>query len=192
MEKMKKLEEEKKDKAEIFKLKQKDRERLEAEAKELKKYQSKFFAEVEKALENQEGIKIKGDRFIFSSEILFDELAEGEYNLQVSYNSTCVFETLVSIEASNSYDCIAPEPTFSPNYDGSNDEFMPLNNYAEVVELTIFNRWGAKIFESKSANPSWDGTNLNGEVVPSADYYYIIKFNNPAYNDITGIITLLK
>jgi gliding motility-associated-like protein len=69
---------------------------------------------------------------------------------------------------------------------------MPLNNYAEVVELTIFNRWGAKIFESKSANPSWDGTNLNGEVVPSADYYYIIKFNNPAYNDITGIITLLK
>lgn len=127
-----------------------------------------------------------------SSEILFDELAEGEYNLQVSYNSTCVFETLVSIEASNSYDCIAPEPTFSPNYDGSNDEFMPLNNYAEVVELTIFNRWGAKIFESKSANPSWDGTNLNGEVVPSADYYYIIKFNNPAYNDITGIITLLK
>ncbi|MBL6595091.1 MAG: gliding motility-associated C-terminal domain-containing protein, partial [Flavobacteriales bacterium] len=127
-----------------------------------------------------------------SSEILFEELAEGEYNLQVSYNTTCVLETVVNIEASNGYDCVTPEPTFSPNYDGSNDAFMPLNNFAEVVELTIFNRWGAKIFESQSANPSWDGTNLNGEQVPSADYYYIIKFNNPAYNDITGIITLLK
>ena len=67
------MEELRKDKDEIFKLKQKDRERLEAEAKELKKYQSKFFAEVEKALGNQKGIKIKGDRFIFSSEILFEK-----------------------------------------------------------------------------------------------------------------------
>jgi chemotaxis protein MotB len=51
----------------------KERERLEAEAKELKKYQSKFFAEVEKALGDQEGVIVKGDRFIFSSEILFDQ-----------------------------------------------------------------------------------------------------------------------
>lgn len=127
-----------------------------------------------------------------SSDLVFEGLAEGEYNLQVSYNGLCTFDTVVSIEASNSYDCITPEPSFSPNYDGTNDEFMPLNNFAEVVDLIIFNRWGAKIFESQSANPKWDGTNLNGELVPSADYYYIIKFNNPAYNDITGIITLLK
>jgi chemotaxis protein MotB len=62
-----------KEKELLAELKQRERERLEAEAKELKKYQSKFFAEVEKALGDQEGIKIKGDRFIFSSEILFDK-----------------------------------------------------------------------------------------------------------------------
>ena len=60
-----------KEKQLLAELKKKDLERLEAEAKELKKYQSKFFAEIEKALGNQGGIKIKGDRFIFSSEILF-------------------------------------------------------------------------------------------------------------------------
>ncbi len=60
-----------KEKQLLAELKKKDLERLEAEAKELKKYQSKFFAEIEKALGNQGGIEIKGDRFIFSSEILF-------------------------------------------------------------------------------------------------------------------------
>ena len=67
-----------KEKQLLAELKKKERERLEAEAKELKKYQSKFFAEVEKALGDQEGIKIKGDRFIFSSEILF---GKGEANI---------------------------------------------------------------------------------------------------------------
>tara|TARA_Y100000739_G_scaffold227434_1_gene236946 strand:- start:495 stop:1718 length:1224 start_codon:yes stop_codon:yes gene_type:complete len=57
----------------ISEFERKERERLEAEAKELKKYQSKFFAEVEKALGVQEGVIVKGDRFIFSSEILFDK-----------------------------------------------------------------------------------------------------------------------
>jgi len=60
-----------KEKQLLAELKRKDLERLEAEAKELKKYQSKFFAEIEKALGNQGGIEIRGDRFIFSSEILF-------------------------------------------------------------------------------------------------------------------------
>jgi chemotaxis protein MotB len=62
-----------KEKQLLAELKQRERERLEAEAKELKKYQSKFFVEVEKALGDQEGIKIKGDRFVLSSEILFDK-----------------------------------------------------------------------------------------------------------------------
>jgi len=62
-----------KEKQLLAELKKRDLERLEAEAKELKKYQSKFFVEIEKALGNQGGIKIIGDRFIFSSEILFDK-----------------------------------------------------------------------------------------------------------------------
>ena len=73
-----------KEKELLAELKQRERERLEAEAKELKKYQSKFFAEVEKALGDQEGIKIKGDRFIFSSEILFEpskaDISQGGLN----------------------------------------------------------------------------------------------------------------
>ena len=62
----------------------------------------------------------------------------------------------------------------------------------DIVELMVFNRWGEKLFHEETINPVWDGMNSNGESLPSADYYYIIKFNNREYKDITGIITLLK
>ena len=39
----------------------------------------------------------------------------------------------------------------------------------------------------ETINPVWDGMNSNGESLPSADYYYIIKFTNREYKDITGI-----
>ena len=39
---------------------------------------------------------------------------------------------------------------------------------------------------------SWDGMSSEGSDLVSGDYYYIIKFNNPAYTDKTGVITLVK
>ena len=126
------LEEEKKDKAEIFKLKQKDRERLEAEAKELKKYQSKFFAEVEKALENQEGIKIKGDRFIFSSEILFEK-GKANISTQGIDQIRLVSDIIKTISSK-----IPPEINWVLRVDGHTDN-MPLSGqgiYKDNWELS--------------------------------------------------------
>jgi chemotaxis protein MotB len=53
------------------KLEEAERLRLEAEAKELKNYRSEFFGQLRKLLGNQDGIRIEGDRFVFSSEVLF-------------------------------------------------------------------------------------------------------------------------
>lgn len=44
---------------------------LEAEAKDLKKFKSEFFGRLRDVLGGQEGIRIVGDRFVFSSEILY-------------------------------------------------------------------------------------------------------------------------
>jgi gliding motility-associated-like protein len=125
-------------------------------------------------------------------EITFNDIPVGEYGLALNFNANCTFDTVITINSAEGYDCLSPEPTFSPNYDGINDEFSPLSTYADVVELIVFNRWGEKIYQDKTLNPSWDGTDFNGNIVPSADYYYIIKFNNAMYKDLTGIITLLK
>ena len=53
-------------------LEEAERERLLAEAKELKNYRSEFFGQLRTLLGNQDGVRIEGDRFVFSSEVLFD------------------------------------------------------------------------------------------------------------------------
>ena len=63
------------------KLEEKERERLEKELKEkeelasqaldLEKYKSEFFGRMKDVLSEKEGVKIVGDRFVFSSEVLF-------------------------------------------------------------------------------------------------------------------------
>lgn len=126
------------------------------------------------------------------NEIEFNGLAQGDYNLTILYNSNCSLDTIITINSLEGYDCIVPEPTFSPNYDGVNDEFSPMLKFNDEVELLIFNRWGEKIYQNNTMYPSWDGTDFNGNSVPSTDYYYIIKFNNSIYKDLTGIITLLR
>ena len=48
-----------------------ERARLEAETKNLEQYRSEFFGRLRALLGNQEGVRIEGDRFVFSSEVLF-------------------------------------------------------------------------------------------------------------------------
>jgi flagellar motor protein MotB len=50
---------------------QEEKARLEAEAKTLERYKSDFFGSLRGLLEDIEGVSIVGDRFVFSSEVLF-------------------------------------------------------------------------------------------------------------------------
>jgi chemotaxis protein MotB len=52
-------------------LREAERKRLEDEAKDLRKFRSEFFGRLRDVLGSREGIRIDGDRFVFSSEILF-------------------------------------------------------------------------------------------------------------------------
>ncbi len=53
-------------------LEEAERKRLEEEAKDLQNYRSEFFGRVREILGDREGIEIVGDRFVFSSEVLFE------------------------------------------------------------------------------------------------------------------------
>ena len=53
-------------------LEQRERERLTEETADLRKYRSDFFGRLRVVLEGQTGVRIVGDRFVFSSEVLFD------------------------------------------------------------------------------------------------------------------------
>ncbi|WP_170466791.1 peptidoglycan -binding protein [Ruegeria arenilitoris] len=45
---------------------------LAAQAEDLQRYRSEFFGRLRDVLGNEEGVRIEGDRFVFSSEVLFD------------------------------------------------------------------------------------------------------------------------
>lgn len=52
-------------------LEETERKRLEAEKENLEKYRSEFFGQLRQLLAGREGVRIVGDRFVFSSEVLF-------------------------------------------------------------------------------------------------------------------------
>ncbi len=53
-------------------LEARENERLKAEATDLKRYRSEFFARVGEVLGGRQGVQVVGDRFVFSSEVLFE------------------------------------------------------------------------------------------------------------------------
>jgi chemotaxis protein MotB len=55
----------------IAELEAREKQRYAEEANDLKKFRSQFFGESRKLMEGKEGVRIVGDRFVFSSEVLF-------------------------------------------------------------------------------------------------------------------------
>ncbi len=62
-------------------LEEAERKRLESETQDLAKYRSEFFGQLRQVLAGIDGVKVVGDRFVFSSEVLFQpasaELSQG-------------------------------------------------------------------------------------------------------------------
>ncbi len=84
---------------------------------------------------------------------------------------------------------------FSPNGDNVNDNFFikGINTY-EVNTLTIYNRWGNKVYEASPYNNDWDGKNMYGVSIgndlPVGTYFYIIQLNGDSSNYKRGYIYL--
>ncbi len=61
---------------------------------------------------------------------------------------------------------------FTPNGDGKNDRFHALViGNMEYYELSIYDRWGKRVFWTKNKADSWDG-NYNGRPASNGTYYY--------------------
>ncbi|MFN8284590.1 MAG: gliding motility-associated C-terminal domain-containing protein [Chitinophagales bacterium] len=75
-------------------------------------------------------------------------------------------------------DCKIPN-TFSPNGDSKND-FFDVPCIEGVASLSVFNRWGAPVYQ----NDKYDNINdvfngkYKGSDLPDGTYYYILKYTN--------------
>ncbi len=65
---------------------------------------------------------------------------------------------------------------FAPN--GLNNIFKPTIIFGDpkAYSLTIFNRWGGRVFESNDPAAGWDGTD-HGKDAQQGGYAYLIQFN---------------
>jgi gliding motility-associated-like protein len=82
---------------------------------------------------------------------------------------------------------------FTPNGDGNNDVFEVYGLKIREIDMRIYNRWGEKVFEEKSASPQWDGTYKGVLQNPGVFVYhiYIIFYNNEVVQT-KGSLTLIR
>lgn len=88
-------------------------------------------------------------------------------NEQTGCESSDSSQTVTITEAA-----LAFPNAFTPNGDGVNDVFLPAFRSLKSYELTIYNRWGRRIFTSKDPASGWDGTE-NGRKAAAGTYYYV-------------------
>lgn len=64
----------------------------------------------------------------------------------------------------------------TPNQDGKNDFFI-INGIESLgkTSLTVFNRWGARVFENENYDNKWNGVDYNENDLPPDTYFFILK-----------------
>lgn len=99
--------------------------------------------------------------------------------------------------------CIDSFPTdlilsnvFTPNGDGINDLFGPNSALAsEKPLLTVYDRWGVKVFESAVMGQSWDGTTTSGEPCTPGVYFWLLEMKSICSSQLIqkkGAVQLLR
>jgi gliding motility-associated-like protein len=83
---------------------------------------------------------------------------------------------------------------FTPNGDGMNDIFRPVNlGLRSLMEFRVFNRWGQEVFSTTNAERGWDGK-WKGIEQQIGSYQYLIKVGYPDDHQETykGDVTLIR
>jgi gliding motility-associated-like protein len=100
---------------------------------------------------------------------------------------------IVSDSCASGYPIYLPN-ALTPNGDGSNDVFYIGNiELYPRNHLTIFNRWGSKVFDTVGYNNDWDGGDL-----PVATYYYVLELGKDSNGNTNekdryqGTVTIVR
>lgn len=104
----------------------------------------------------------------------------------------CTGSTSIEVIVINDYIIYIPN-AFTPDNDGTNDEFKVYSKGVKNYTLQIFNRWGERIFETNNLAQGWDGTYLNKQMMPEV-YIYVtqLEFLDGYTTMKKGSVTLIR
>ena len=119
------------------------------------------------------------------------------YTVIVTDANNCKDTAQITIDVTELKEC-TNDPylpiAFSPNGDGQNDILYLRGNNLNVISLSIYNRWGNKVFETATDKTGWDGT-YNGQPTDSGVYVYYLKatcLKDKSQIDVKGNVTLVR
>ena len=131
-----------------------------------------------------------------STESTYEVLAPGIY--EVDLINTCgMASDNILIEPTQCFCAIHAPTGFTPNADGTNDEFR-LFYECQITSgsYKVFDRWGRVVFASTGPDDVWDGT-YQGKPSPEGVYVWVMDFTYTAttrtqYWEKSGTVTLLR
>lgn len=123
-------------------------------------------------------------------------LPKGTYKVIVTDKYGCDGDATAIVEENSCCSIWIPN-AFSPNMDGNNDKFQAIaNRPIPKYEMSIFNRWGQRVFYTTRYMEGWNGTmNNDGSPLGIGTYYYRIKYTCEMGNKESiyqGDLTLIK
>jgi len=97
---------------------------------------------------------------------------------------------IITLSPASQCSVIIPN-AFTPNGDGINDlwDITALQAYPGCI-ISIYNRYGALIYNSVNYAKAWDGT-VNGKKLAVGTYYYVIDLKN-GKKPLAGSVTILR
>ena len=114
----------------------------------------------------------------------------------VNCNTGCTDTSSLAVNYSTHEAVLFIPNAFSPNDDGENDTLtfqMQDNQCLKDFQISIYDRWGEKVFETTDITDSWDGT-FNGKKLDSQVFDYYCKTTTATGRQVMrkGNITLMK
>src|SRR5690625_5998055 len=107
----------------------------------------------------------------------------------------CPYSDILRVETCHLYRL---PNVFTPNGDGRNDVFYPLNRaFIQKVNFEAYSRWGNLVFKTDDPEINWDGTDMEGRPLDPGTYNYwcdlLLDIKNGCilFNSIINIISLL-
>ncbi len=122
---------------------------------------------------------------------------EGVFTVQlIAFDSLGCADTTTTIITSIVNETLFMPNAFTPNGDGLNDFFVPnfnVNRF-EFLEMSIYNRWGVKVFDTKVPGGLWWDGKINGTPEPPGifTYYVVAKDKKGKSYEMNGTVTLVR
>lgn len=114
----------------------------------------------------------------------------------VTHENGCQDSALILIDVEPIVTYFLPN-AFTPNSDSVNDIFIGNGVYEGMTEfeMTIWNRWGEKVFETDDPNEGWNGQKNNvGQMSPNGVYVVLVRYLTPRKVPVNlkGFATLIN